>query len=253
LLKKTSLPVPLLQAVDGAVKPLSIRSSVADRAEVPVAAVDELIRKAEKAALAGRLREPEDDSAFKYYSDILRTDPGNIVAGEGLLRIGDRFADQAEKALADRGYAEAAKLVDLGFVAFPDHRRLEILKKRIETARVEQIVLLEKKAKKSLARNRLTTPATDSAFLYYNEIEKIDPGSRLAKNGLITIADRYMSFAEKAYRQFNYEKSRVFVAKGLEVAPGHRELKQMKEELAKSKPEVFFKTLGKNIGSFFSE
>jgi len=253
LLKKKSPPDPLPQVVDGAVILSPPRTSVAGTMAVTPSTVEELLRRADKALQDGRLMGSDNDSAFSYYSDVLRADPGNAVAGEGLLQIGDRYADQAEKALADRNYFQAAERVDLGFVASPDHPRLESLKKRIKTARMEQIALLDKKAKKSLARNRLTTPTTDSAFLYYSEIKKIDSGSRLAKDGLMAIADRYMSLAEKAYRQFNYEKSRVFVAKGLKVVPEHRELKQMKEELAKSKPEVFFKTLGKNIGSFFSE
>jgi len=253
LMKNNNHPAPFLQTVQETAISLPTLTPVPDTEVLPLPIVGELIGKAEEALQAGRLLEPDDDSAFRYYSDILSIDPENAAAGEGLLQIGDRYADQAGKALTDRNYVEAAQLVDLGFIASPGYRRLQVLKNRISSERTDNITLLEKKARQSLSRNRLTTPVSDSAFLYYDEIRKIDPGSSLAKQGLEKIADRYMSFADKAYRQFEYEKSRVFVEKGLKVAPGHEELMRMKEELAKSKPEVFFNTLGKNIGSFFTQ
>ncbi|MBW2659251.1 MAG: serine/threonine protein kinase [Deltaproteobacteria bacterium] len=252
LFKKSSPSAPSPLTVQEAVKLPSPPATVS-REVVPLSAVEKLARRAEEAMQAGRLLQPADDSVFKYYSDILGIDPEDTVARDGLLQIRERYAVLAGEALAARKYNEAGKLVDIGLVAFPGYQRLHVLKSRIESDRMEQISLLDKKAKRSLSRNRLTTPANDSAFLYFSEIKKLDPGSRVAKEGLTSIADRYLLFADSAYRQFEYEKSRVFVEKGLRVAPGHGELKLMKEELAKSKPEVFFKTLGKNISSFFSQ
>ncbi len=112
---------------------------------------------------------------------------------------------------------------------------------------------LSEKAKKSLSKNRLTTPMDDSALLYFNKILKIAPDSVLARTGIRGIADRYAILADQAYRQFDYEKAGIFTRKGLEMAPNHARLKELKTDLTRSKPGVFLKSLEKKFYNLFSD
>lgn len=116
---------------------------------------------------------------------------------------------------------------------------------------VEKIDFLLSRAEKSLEEFRLTTPPENNAFYYYNEIVKLDPSDIKALDGFIRIADRYAYLADKALKKFKYKKAESYIEKGLSVAPRHERLLKLKGEIQKSKPELFLKSLGKNIKGIF--
>ncbi len=234
---------------DKPLPPRPIQSTVEPLAELPT--IMHLQIEADKALKENRLMEPENDSAFKYYSDILRLEPDDQRARDGLRLIGDRYAVLADGALAEQNILKAEHLVHSGLLASPDYQRLQALKGHIE--KIKQALIQEwyEKATQRLSKNRLTTPADDSAFLYFANILQISPDSVLGRSGMRKIADRYAILADQAYKQFDYEKAELFTRKGLEIAPDHTRLKELKDDLTRSKPGVFFKTLEKNLQNFF--
>ena len=106
---------------------------------------------------------------------------------------------------------------------------------------------LSEKAKQRLFVDRLTTPKNDSAFLYYSKILVMDPKNVLAKDGIKKIGARYAFLANRSYRNFDYKATADLVKRGLEVVPNHTRLLELKKDLERSKPGVFFKSLEKNI------
>jgi len=181
-------------------------------------------------------------------------------AKKSLKPIGDSYANQVEKALAAGRIADAEKLIDIGLSSeVPQYDRLLGLKTRIEEKKKAIIHNLDKMARQRLYDNKLTTPTGDSAYYFYNEIMKMDPGSMLAQDGFKAIADRYVSLADKAYRKFDLAAADVYVRRGLQVMPDHARLQKLKADLSKSPAEKIFKgveknldVLGKNIEGLFS-
>lgn len=87
------------------------------------------------------------------------------------------------------------------------------------------------KAVKALKSDRLMKPEDDNAVLWYNKAIFFKPSSDTAEKGLEKIADRYASLANSAYRKRNYKAMRLYVERGLSVAPAHERLKALKKKL----------------------
>jgi serine/threonine protein kinase len=170
---------------------------------------------------------------------------------KALQRIENRYVDQVGKDLAEQRFSEAEGYVKAGLSVYPDNQVLQRLVEKVASEKQTFIAELYNKAEARLAANRLTTPADDSALLYYNKIKEVDPYSAQVQAGLQKIADRYASIADLAYRKFNFRSAEEYVKKGLMVVPGHSRLLTLKRDLTKSKPEIFFKGLEKNIDALF--
>lgn len=224
-----------------------------DTPSVEMLLMQKLYEQAQKALSENRLLEPEQDSAVKYYQEILNINPEDRIALDGLRGIGDRYAVLADTALAEQDFLKAEQLVDTGLLASPEYQRLQALKGHVERNKHSLIEELSEKAKQRLFVDRLTTPTDDSAFVYYSRILEIDPENFLALEGIQKIGERYFFLADQAYRQFDYEKTANLVKRGLDVSPKQAGLLELKRDLRRSKPGAFFKSLGKNIQSLFKE
>lgn len=87
------------------------------------------------------------------------------------------------------------------------------------------------RAEASLADYRLTTPERHNAWYYYRQVLALDAGNAAARRGLAEVATRYVWLAEQHYRQGHYDKARLYVERGLGVAPGHARLSGLKARL----------------------
>jgi serine/threonine protein kinase len=87
-----------------------------------------LLLLAQKALEEDRLLTPKNDCAFKYYSEILKLNPDNILAQNGLTKIGERYATLAKLAYKEFNLEEANHLVEFGLQAVPKHEQLRDLK-----------------------------------------------------------------------------------------------------------------------------
>ena len=93
--------------------------------------IDELKNKAELNLAQNRLIEPENDCAVKYYTEILNLDPGNVLALQGLNKIGDSLVVQAELEYKENNLKKANLIVDNGLQIVPQHKKLLELKKEL--------------------------------------------------------------------------------------------------------------------------
>jgi len=164
-----------------------------------------------------------------------------------LQQIGDHYVEQVEKAQSEGKVADAIKLADTGLAASPNYDRLLAMKEDIVKKKDATINKLARKARQCLYENKLTTPAGDSAFFYYTEIMEINPGNTLARAGYQSIADRYASLADQAYRKFDLAAAERYVSRGLRVMPDHARLLMLKADLARSTPEKIIRGVEKNI------
>ena len=78
--------------------------------------------------------------------------------------------------------------------------------------------------KQSLEEYRLTHPPKDNAYFYFSRLLEIDPNSKVARNGLLNIADRYAILAERSLANNEYEKTEAYIKLGLKINPENETL-----------------------------
>jgi len=89
----------------------------------------------------GRLIEPNGNNAVYFYTEVLKNDPTNGTALEGLDRIAERFIEQAENLMVEGKLEEAgAALANVRQVQ-PDHRRLRFLDTQLRKEQQDRLVL----------------------------------------------------------------------------------------------------------------
>ena len=213
--------------------------------------IDAFLAKAAEAWKDKRLTDPEKDCAFWFYSRILALDPKNVDAWQGIEQIGKYYGDQAEQALDEHKFQEAERYVQRGLQVFPENRRLIALQGEMGAHVVQYIAELAGKAEKALLQDNLTIPVEACAYTYYKKILKLDKRNDAALDGIDKIADRYAELGEDAYRNLQVANCREFVKSGLSVAPHHPKLLKLQEDLDRSMPGIFFKSLQKSLSTMF--
>lgn len=213
--------------------------------------IDSLLTEAQQSLEDTRLTTPAGDCAYFYYMKVLELDPDNNVAGDGIRRIGEKYAELAESSLAERKIGGARAYISKGLAVSPQNPRLFQLQGRLENIRKKEIAGLAAKAEQAMRNNKLTTPYAASAYRYYQDILEIEKNNRTARAGLVKIGDRYAAMGEKAYSNMKFEQARVYVQKGLKVSPRHSRLLGLKRDLAGSEPELFLRGLEKKLGTLF--
>lgn len=213
--------------------------------------LDRLLAKGRAAIEQGRLTTPSETSALKYYQEVLKRDPDNNVARDGLRGIGEQYAVLVEKSIKNRNLAGAEEFLEKGLSVSPDNHRLALLGEKIKREKQEQVRYFRSKAEEALRRNKLTTPYNQSAYKYYKDIRRITGDGKDAREVLQQIGNRYAVLGEVAHRDLKLSQARSYVSKGLGIDPSNKRLLLLKRELAKSEPEVFFSGLEKKLNSIF--
>jgi protein TonB len=88
----------------------------------------------QQALREGHALEPRGRSALDYYNTVLALDPANVAARQGIDQIADRFAAQAEVAVARGQVAAALVAVESVRRLRPEHRQLAQLQAQINAA-----------------------------------------------------------------------------------------------------------------------
>lgn len=94
--------------------------------------IDGLLARADEALAGDRLTTPVNDSAYRYYRQVLELEPDNKRAAEGLSRIVERYAVLAKVQVDEADYVEARRFVKRGLRIEPRHPRLLALRRQIQ-------------------------------------------------------------------------------------------------------------------------
>jgi len=200
---------------------------------------------------AGRYTEPAGDNALQHYREVLRIDPDNAAAREGVHNVVGHYLQQAQRSLAS-GQPEAALLsVEQGISAVPDDATLAALRTQIRRDQgfspapadipgqaPDDIAKLLSEAGEHFAANRLTVPADNSAYPLYRAVLAREPGNTAALAGIGRIADRYAQFARASLGRAATDEAERYVTAGLRVVPDHAELKTLQGEIASRRTAV---------------
>ena len=93
---------------------------------------------------------------------------------------------------------------------------------------------------RSLRLNRLLTPKNDNAYLYFQQVLKLDPGNKDALHGIEQIVARYTDLVTNALDEDDKEKAARYITRGFLISPNDAGLLALRDRLNPSvvKPPV---------------
>jgi len=244
---KTVLEIPPQDVSQQAQEILVIKQEQEKKISSLQREINVLLDKADTAFRYKRLTVPKGDSAYAYYKQVLDLAPENEAAREGMRQISNKYAGYAKRDLEQKRIIEAQKNIQKGLEVNPNSILLWNLSTRAEKEKRILIDELVQKAQQSIEDNNLTSPPTDCAYKYYQDIRKLDQESAFVRQGMRRIADKYADLADTSYRNLKLVNAREFVKKGLAVQPDHERLLALQQDLSLSKPGIFLKMLQKNV------
>ena len=109
-----------------------VEAAVGDASALtPDATLDNPLRMAELAYDAGMLIEPEEYSAWTLYARVLKGEPDNTAARDGLTKVADDLVRRGETALDQGRFDDARATVERIRSALPDHPGAKALAQKI--------------------------------------------------------------------------------------------------------------------------
>ncbi len=218
-----SLAPPAKQAGTAApAKPAKAAAKAPPPAAPPTKAIAALLKKAAKALDEGRLTAPKDASALAYYQQALAADKDNAAARAGLEKIHKSLLQQAGDAL-DRGdERDSARLIgELAQVPEADED-VSGLQARLKT--LHQAMPLLTRAADLLQQGHATAPPAGNALSVYRQVLKLDPGNKLAEQGLVQVQQGYLDSALAAAAQDDFDGADKILADASTISPGSQQL-----------------------------
>ncbi|HUO67801.1 MAG TPA: energy transducer TonB [Gammaproteobacteria bacterium] len=102
-----------------------------EASSAPSAALDNPLRMADLAFQAGMLVEPEEYSAWTLYRGVVKSEPGNAAAVQGLNKVADELVRRGETALEQGRFDDARAVVERIRAALPAHAGAKALAEKI--------------------------------------------------------------------------------------------------------------------------
>jgi len=215
---------PPAQAAATAPAPTTPAAEPAAPAVPPTKAIAALLKKADKALADEHLLEPKDTSALALYQQVLALDKDNAAAQAGIEKIHKFLLQQASAAL-DRGdEKQAAQMVDAITGLQLPHAAEELAALQARQKVLQQVQPLLTRAADLLKHGHAIAPAGDSALDVYRQVQKLDPGNKLADQGLAQIERDYLDRALAAAAQDDFGGADQILDQASTIRPGSHEL-----------------------------
>ena len=211
-----------------------------DAAAVPEAELDNPLRMAQLAYDAGMLVEPDEYSAWTLFSRVLKSEPGNAAALEGLTKVADDLVRRGETALDQGRFDDARATVERIRATLPNHpgaKQLalkiwpdvgrptaptlpqpEVQVARVETApapppkpQVDPIAEAYQAFEKALAEGRLLTPAEQSAKHYVGVLNRVNADHDSSKKARAALSLEFLSRAAQSIEALDPEAAGIWI------------------------------------------
>lgn len=211
-----------------------------DAAAAPEATLDNPLRMAQLAYDAGMLVEPDEYSAWTLFARVLKSEPGNAAALEGLTKVADDLVRRGETALDQGRFDDARATVERIRVVLPNHAGAKALAQKIfpvtelrptpppapETERVakvetapapppkpavDPVVEASQAFEKALAEGRLLTPAEQSAKHYVGVLNRLNVDHALSKSARSALSAEFLSRAAQSIEALDPEAAGIWI------------------------------------------
>jgi len=219
--------------------------AVADDAAAAPEALDNPLRMAQLAYDAGMLIEPDEYSAWTLFSRVLKEEPGNAEAREGLTKVADDLVQRGETALDQGRFDDARAAVERIRAVLPAHEGAKSLAQKIfpeaggiapgrptmplpepevpRVARVETpapappkpqvdpVVEASAAFDKALAEGRLLTPTEQSAKHFVGVLNRLNVDHDLTKGARTALSLEFLSRAAQSIEALDPEAAGIWI------------------------------------------
>lgn len=211
--------------------------------------LDNPLRMAQLAYEAGMLVEPEEYSAWTLYKQVVKTDPRNAEALEGLTKVADDLVRRGETALEQGRFDDARATVERVRDALPDHPGAKSLAEKIfpvtvaartiapeafkpelpvqvspakvapvETEpapppkpAVDPIVEAGDAFERAMAASRLLTPVDQSAKHYIEVLTAANPNHDVTRKASQRLSTEFLARAAQSLEALDAEAAKIWI------------------------------------------
>lgn len=160
---------------------------------------DLLLGQAIQAYQADNYIVPEGNNALQFYLRLLKLEPTNKQANEGVAEIVRRYDDSIRNDLVEKNFDKAGKNLQRLLAVMPDSEKWKELQAELEEVQYnhsKQRQLLAQ-ADEYLKKNNLLSPIGNNALSTLRKMLEFDPDNKEARQRIETIASYYINQAEK--------------------------------------------------------
>jgi tetratricopeptide (TPR) repeat protein len=184
-------------------------------------AIAELLQQASAYRANGALVNPAGENAAELYHRVLATDPGNVIATQGLNEIVSQLRSTTNRLLLGGDLQTASELLDRAGAVGLDAIAVGDMKLRVEQefARRDKVASYLEQAEQLLAEGFITQPQEANVVALLREVERLDPGNDAARVMLAASAQRLADAAQEAHSFGMADEAKYYLELALTVTP----------------------------------
>jgi tetratricopeptide (TPR) repeat protein len=184
-------------------------------------AIAELLQQASAYRADGALVNPAGENAAELYHRVLATDPGNVIATQGLNEIVSQLRSTTNRLLLGGDLQTASELLDRAGAVGLDAIAVGDMKLRVEQefARRDKVASYLEQAEQLLAEGFITQPQEANVVALLREVERLDPGNDAARVLLAASAQRLADAAQEAHSFGMADEAKYYLELALTVTP----------------------------------
>ncbi|AUI69143.1 serine/threonine-protein kinase [Beggiatoa leptomitoformis] len=194
------------------------------------APIDKLLNTAQQQWQTQQLTSPAGNNVYETYQQILRLDPSNQAAQQGLKQLAAIYQQQAILLKNKGDLSNSLKIIQQGLSLLPQQTELVNLEHTLSQLIQEQNQQTQLADLLNKATHELELAQLVEAYQTYQQILQLDSSNPQAQAGLSQLADEYVNLAK---RQTTLTDELTIVQQGLTYFPTHQNLLTLQKTLAR--------------------
>lgn len=187
---------------------------------------------AKQALASGRIAPPDNNNAYDIYRAVLKSQPNNREANNGLKTVYSTLEKNAAYQINVGNLADAKTTLDTLTQLNPGNSKLPELNSALIRAqrqeKKDQAIARKVSTLYERSATYLKNGRAKSADKIYTKIQRLAPSDPGLKGLGLKIADSYTKLAQKAADANHWRDVSVWVDRGLRHAPQHQQLLELK-------------------------
>jgi len=219
-------PTPTPAPVQVTERNLATESKQTDETDNESTEISRLLNQAETDFSAGRIIQPQGNSAVYYYLMVLDSEPNNERAIQGIDKILTFYSNAAKSFLNVGDIKEAEKNVKIMEAISRDSSITQHIRSEFELASQNstQITALLDQAQIWLNKKNYTTPAGKNAYELFSKVLETDSNNLKAKEGLAIIVAYYETKTKRYIKSNNAQMAKVSLARLKTISPNSKNI-----------------------------
>ena len=239
-----------------------------DAPSAPSVALDNPLRMADLAFQAGMLVEPEEYSAWTLYRGVVKAEPGNSAAVQGLNKVADELVRRGETALEQGRFDDARAVVERIRAALPQHAGAKALAEKIWPAGsgraavaessfkpelpaqapppkvapvqvqeappkpvIDPVVELNQKFEDAMTAGRLLTPTDQSAKRYVEQMISKHPSHDLTRAARERLSHEFLARSSQSLEAHDTDAAGIWIDEAEHLGADPNSIRTARAEL----------------------